>query len=116
MEKRARRCLDILIVAAAVLGGGFLLLRFVLPGLAPFLLAYVLAALTEPAVRALGRARLPRTAAAALVTLTLLGLLFFRIICSPPGKSPPCFSLSTLSAKGSEIRWLASEGEDATFQ
>ena len=77
MEKRALRCLELLACAGVVLGGGWLLLRFVLPGLAPFLLAWLLAALTEPAVRALTRLRLRRTAAAGLVTLALLALLLF---------------------------------------
>lgn len=77
MRQRALRCLEWLICGGALLGGGWLLLRFVLPGLAPFLLAYALAALMEPAVRALTRLRLRRTAAAALLTLALLGLLLF---------------------------------------
>lgn len=77
MQKRALRCLELLVCAGAVLGGGWLLLRFVLPGLAPFLLAYALAALMEPAVRALLRLRLSRPAAAAVVTLGLLALLLF---------------------------------------
>ena len=77
MQKRALRCLEALVCAGALVGGGWLLLRFVLPGLAPFLLAYLLAALMEPAVRALTRLRIRRTAAAALVTLALLALLLF---------------------------------------
>lgn len=77
MEKRALRCLELLVCAGAAAGGGWLLIRFVLPVLAPFLLAYVLAALTEPAVRGLMRLRLPRTAAAGAVTLALLTLTVF---------------------------------------
>ena len=77
MRARALRCLELLVCAGAALGGGWLLLRFVLPGLAPFLLAYLLAALMEPAVRALGRLRLRRAAASAVVTLGLLALLLF---------------------------------------
>lgn len=77
MQKKAMRCLELLIGAAAVFGGGWLLLRFVLPGLAPFLLAYLLAALMEPAVCALQRLRFRRSAAAALVTMALLALLLF---------------------------------------
>lgn len=77
MEKRALRCLELLAVAGTALGGGWLLLRFVLPGLAPFLLAWLLASLTEPAVRALTRLRVRRTAAAGLVMLALLALLLF---------------------------------------
>ncbi|MBR0353947.1 MAG: sporulation integral membrane protein YtvI [Oscillospiraceae bacterium] len=77
MEKRALRCLELLVIAGTLLGGGWLLLRFVLPGLAPFLPAWLLAALTEPAVRALTRLRIRRAAAAGLVTLGLLALLLF---------------------------------------
>ena len=77
MRRQARFCLELLCCAGAVLGGAWLLLRFVLPGLAPFLLAGLLALLTEPAVRALTRLRLRRTAAAAVVTLALLALLLF---------------------------------------
>lgn len=77
MRSRVLRCLEWLVGAAVLVGGGWLALRFVLPGLAPFLLAWLLAALMEPAVRALQRLRLPRTAAAALVTLGLLALLLF---------------------------------------
>ena len=55
MQNRALRWLERLIAAAALGGGAWLALRFVLPGLAPFLLAYVLAALMEPAVRLLRR-------------------------------------------------------------
>ena len=77
MEKRARRCGQLLACAGTALLGGWLLIRFALPGLAPFLLAGLLALLTEPAVRALTRLRLRRTAAAAVVTLALLALLLF---------------------------------------
>ena len=77
MRKEARRCLELLLYAGAGLGGGWLLMRFALPALSPFLLAYVFSAATEPAVRALTRLRLRRGAAAALVTLALLGLLLF---------------------------------------
>ena len=74
MRSWVLRCLEWLVGAAALVGGAWLALRFVLPGLAPFLLAYLLAALTEPAVRALERLHFSRTAAAALVTLALLAL------------------------------------------
>ena len=77
MRSWVLRCLEWLVGAAALVGGAWLALRFVLPGLAPFLLAYLLAALTEPAVRALERLHISRTAAAALVTLALLALLLF---------------------------------------
>lgn len=77
MHPHARRCLELLLYAGAALLGGWLLLRFVLPGLAPFLLAFLLARLMEPAVRLLIKARFRRTAAAGIVTLALLFLLSF---------------------------------------
>ena len=77
MRRWVLRCLEGLVCAAALVGGAWLALRFVLPGLAPFLLAYLLAALMEPAVRALLRLRFSRPAAAAVVTLALLALLLF---------------------------------------
>ena len=45
MSERSRRCLELLLYAATALLGGWLLLRFALPALAPFLLAFALAAL-----------------------------------------------------------------------
>ena len=77
MRSWALRGLEWLVGAGVLVGGAWLALRFVLPGLAPFLLAWLLAALMEPAVRGLGRLHLSRTAAAALVTLALLALLLF---------------------------------------
>ena len=77
MQNRALRWLERLIAAAALAGGAWLALRFVLPGLAPFLLAYAMAALMEPAVRLLRRLHISRPAAAAVVTLGLLALLLF---------------------------------------
>lgn len=77
MRNWALRCLEALVCAGALVGGAWLALRFVLPGLAPFLLAYAMAALMEPAVRLLRRLHVSRTAAAALVTLGLLALLLF---------------------------------------
>lgn len=77
MRKEARRCLELLLYAGVAAGGGWLLLRFALPALAPFLLAYAFAAAAEPAVRAMLRLRIRRGAAAAFVTLVLLGLLLF---------------------------------------
>ena len=77
MRNWALRCLEALVCAGALVGGAWLALRFVLPWLAPFLLAYAMAALMEPAVRLLRRLHVTRTAAAALVTLGLLALLLF---------------------------------------
>lgn len=80
MRERALRCLEVLAVAATALGALWLLWRFVLPALAPFLMAYLLAALMEPAVRALMRLRLRRAPAAALTTLALLALLLLLAV------------------------------------
>ena len=77
MSERSRRCLELLLYAATALLGGWLLLRFALPALAPFLLAFALAALMEPAVHALCRLRVRRTAAAGFTTIAFLSLLLF---------------------------------------
>ena len=77
MRNRALRCLEWLVCAGALVGGAWLALRFVLPGLAPFLLAYLFAALMEPLVRLLRRLHISRAAASAVVTLGLLALLLF---------------------------------------
>ena len=53
----------------------WLAVRFLLPWCAPFLLAFALAGLIEPLVRALVRRGWPRSAAAGLVDLGLLALL-----------------------------------------
>ena len=79
MRNRALRCLEWLVCAGALVGGAWLALRFVLPGLAPFLLAYLFAALMEPLVRLLRRLHISRAAASAVVTLGLLALLLFLI-------------------------------------
>ena len=54
-------------------------LRFLLPWLAPFLIAFALAALMEPAVGALTRRGWRRGFAAALLTLALLGVLTWAL-------------------------------------
>ncbi len=100
MRRQATICLELLCGAGVVLGGVWLLLRFVLPGLAPFLLAYLFALLTEPAVRALLRLRLRRPAAAGIVSLAMLALLLFlsvRLISQGLG------ALHTLSAQLPEL-------------
>ena len=79
-ENRHLRFLLRLLYAALALAGLWLCVRFLLPWLLPFLLAWGLAALLEPAVGLLmRRLRLPRWGAAALCTAALaaalLGLL-----------------------------------------
>ncbi len=100
MRRQAMLCLELLCCAGVVLGGAWLLLRYVLPGLAPFLLAYLFARLTEPAVRALLRLRLRRPAAAGIVSLAALALLLFlsaRLV------SRGLAALSALSAQLPEL-------------
>lgn len=75
MQDRLARGLVRLIEAAGVVGAVWLSLRFVLPWTAPFLAAWALAALLEPAVGFLVRRRWRRSAASALCCLAALGLL-----------------------------------------
>ena len=72
--------LSVLVGIAAAVGGIWLLLRFLLPWAAPFLLAFALAALMEPPVRYLVRHKWKRPAAAGLVTLGFIGLLLWAAI------------------------------------
>ena len=74
------RALRALLTAAACLAAGWIALRFLLPWLAPFLVALCLASLLEPAVRALTKSGWRRGAAAALLTLVLLGLLLWAAV------------------------------------
>lgn len=77
-----------LLYAGLGLAGLWVSIRFLLPWLFPFLVAFGLASLLEPAVRLLAaRLRLPRWAGAALCTLLLsviilglLGLLLWRTV------------------------------------
>ena len=79
MGQEARRWWSALICCGAALGGGWLLLRFLLPWTAPMLLSLALAALMEPPVRALVRRGWRRGLAAGLVSLALLGLLIWGL-------------------------------------
>ena len=77
-EKLARA---ILLGLGLMLGAGVLFLagRYLLPWTAPLLVAWLLAALLEPAVGFLTRRRWKRGAAAGLCTLTALGLLLWGL-------------------------------------
>lgn len=75
MEQRAARFIMILLYCAAGVGALWLFVRFLLPWTAPFLVAFALAALLEPAVRLLSRRGIRRGIAAAVMTLAMLGLL-----------------------------------------
>ncbi len=72
--------LRLVLYIAAAFGGGFIFIRFLLPWAAPFILAFALAAMMEPLVRALQRCRWKRGAAAAVVTLSFLGVIVFLVV------------------------------------
>lgn len=73
MEKRIAK----LLYAAAAIGAVWLFMHFLLPWTAPLLLALAVAALMEAPVRMLMRHRWKRGAAAAIVTLTVIGALVY---------------------------------------
>jgi sporulation integral membrane protein YtvI len=79
MSEQAKRGLRALLSVAAAGLALWIALRFLLPWLGPFLLALALASLLEPGVRALIRHGWRRGLAAALLTLLLLGLLFWGL-------------------------------------
>ena len=79
MPEQAKRGLRALLSVAAAGLALWIALRFLLPWLGPFLLALALASLLEPGVRALIRHGWRRGLAAALLTLLLLGLLFWGL-------------------------------------
>lgn len=79
MQQRALRCFSLLLYACVIVGAVWLTVRFFLPWAAPFLVAFTLAAVMEPAVRYLHRHGWRRGMAAALLTLTLLGLLLWGL-------------------------------------
>ena len=80
MPKHMLRALTVLLYAAAAVGAVWLLVRFVLPWTAPFLLSFALAALLEPIVAALCRRGVPRGAAACAVMLAVPGALTALLI------------------------------------
>ena len=75
MQQRAARWLAALVYCAALVGGAWLAVRFVLPWTAPFLLAFAVAAVLEFPVRALVRRGWKRSLASAVLTLAVLCLL-----------------------------------------
>ena len=72
--------LRLLLYAAAAFGGGYLLLRFLLPWAAPFIVAFLLSAMIEPLVRKLVSCRWKRAAAAGCASLLLLGVLVYLAV------------------------------------
>ena len=79
MSDQSRRALRLLLSVLAGAAGLWVLLRFLLPWLAPFLVAMALASLLEPGVRMLIRHGWRRGLAAGLLTLLLVGLLFWGL-------------------------------------
>ena len=77
-EKREKYLAVILrlVAGAAVI---WLCVRFVLPWTAPFILAFALAALMEPAVRAMSRKGIKRSFAAGVLTMGVLGLILWLL-------------------------------------
>ena len=80
MNKALLQLLKLILYIAAVMVGGFIFLRFLLPWAAPFIVAFALATVMEPLVRALQRCRWKRGAAAGVVTLSFLGILVFLAV------------------------------------
>lgn len=80
---RAEKCLSLLLHGLLTVGGIWLLVKFILPWTAPFILAFLFAALMEPAVKKLNGRGFKRPAASAILTVFLLllclGLIFFFI-------------------------------------
>ena len=75
MQQRALKWMSALIYGSVAVGGVWLAFRFLLPWLAPFIVAFSAAAAMEPAVRLLIRHRWRRSPASAILTLMVLGVL-----------------------------------------
>lgn len=75
MQQRALKWMSALIYGSVAVGGAWLALHFLLPWLAPFIVAFSAAAIMEGAVRFLIRHRWRRGPASAVLTLMVLGLL-----------------------------------------
>lgn len=80
MQQKAARWLSALVYCAAVVGGAWLAVRFVLPWTAPFLLAFAVAAALEMPVRTLVRHGWRRSIASGVLTLAVLGLLAYLTV------------------------------------
>ena len=82
MPERLAKYLWAALCWALVIAALWLALRFLLPWLAPFLVALGAAALMEPAVGALARHGWRRSVAAGLVTLAVLASLVISSVAS----------------------------------
>ena len=76
--KKAEKYLLFLIYAATAVCGGYLAVNYVLPVLAPFIIAFILAAIMEPGVKYMVSAGVKRPCAAAVVTVFTLS----AVICA----------------------------------
>ncbi len=82
MQQRLEKCFILLLYGAVVVGGIWIAVRFLLPWTAPFILALILAAILEPAVRYLTAKGFKRGAAAGILslgTLAVMAVLLFLL-------------------------------------
>jgi len=80
VQHRLIKCFSLLLYSVLILGTIWLSVRFLLPWAAPFIVAFALAALLEPVVRALVRSKWRRSLASGILTLSLLGLIVWAIV------------------------------------
>lgn len=80
MQQRAAKCFTLLLYGAAAVGGTWLAVRFFLPWAAPFLVAFALAALFEPAVSSMVRHGWRRSVASGTLSLAALGAAAFALV------------------------------------
>lgn len=80
MQQKLIKYIAVLAYTAGTIGGIWLGARYLLPWAAPFILAYAVAALLEIPMRFLLRHGWRRSPAAALMTLTVLGLLSWGVV------------------------------------
>lgn len=77
MQQKALKWVSIILYSAAAVGGIWLAARFLLPWIAPFIVAYAVASLLETPVRAMVRGGWRRSIAAGVCTLSVLALLIW---------------------------------------
>ena len=80
MQQRAAKCFTLLLYGGAAVGGIWLAVRFLLPWAAPFLVAFALAAVFEPAVGAMVRHGWRRSIASGTLSLAALGAVTFGLV------------------------------------
>ena len=85
MHDKALRCFSVLLYFAAAAGIIWLILRFVLPWTAPFLLALALAAAMEPAVRFMGSRGIKRSFASGVLSVAVLMLALWGLFALGSG-------------------------------